>query len=100
MLCSSGFELYSIGSVAFRTLVNFLSRCQGNRFGFAQLMLPLSSCYPVLLEKGSAFFLLRQVGRSRAKVSQVSTSRSKLFSNALRRSFFPPFECFPSANSP
>ena len=43
MLCSSGFELYSIGSVAFRTLVNFLSRCQGNRFGFAQLMLPLSS---------------------------------------------------------
>ena len=47
MLCSS--ELYSIGSVAFRTLVNFLSRCQGNRFGFAQLMLPLCSCYPVLL---------------------------------------------------
>ena len=64
MLCSSGFELYSIGSVAFRTLVNFLSRCQGNRFGFAQLMLPLSSCYPVLLQKGSAFVDFATPGRS------------------------------------
>ena len=64
MLSSSGFELYSIGSVAFRTLVNFLSRGQGNRFVFAQLMLPLSSCYPVLLEKGSAFVDFATPGRS------------------------------------
>ena len=43
------------GSVAFRTLVSFLSRCQEYRFGFAQLTLPQSPCYPGLLEKGSAF---------------------------------------------
>ena len=44
--------------------MNFLSRGQGNRFVFAQLMLPLSSCYPVLLEKGSAFVDFATPGRS------------------------------------
>ena len=52
------------GSVAFRTLVRFLSRCQGDRFGFAQLVLPLSPCYPALLEKGSAFVDFATPGRS------------------------------------
>ena len=52
------------GFPAFRTLVSFLSRCQGDRFGFAQLMLPLSPCYLVLLEDDRAFVDLPMPGRS------------------------------------
>ena len=52
------------GSVAFWTLVSFLSRCQGDHFEFAQLTLPLSPCYPVFLEKGSAFVDFATPGRS------------------------------------
>ena len=42
-------------STALPTLVSFLSRCQGDRFGFVQLTLPLSPCYPVLLAEDRAF---------------------------------------------
>ena len=51
------------GSAAFWTLVRFLSRCQGGRFGFVQLMLPLSPCYPVLLTEDSAFVDFATPGR-------------------------------------
>ena len=71
------FPLWLINHVqkALQTLVIFLSRCQGDHFGFAQLMLPLP------------LTLLCQAGWSRAKVSQVSTSISKIYSNALRQSY-------------
>ena len=48
---------------ALQTLVIFLSRCQGDHFGFAQLMLPLSPCYPVWLKKDSAFVDFAMPGR-------------------------------------
>ena len=55
--------------------------------GFVQLTLPLSPCYPVLLEEDNDLLtLLHHAGRSRARVSQVSTPMSKLFSDALRQS--------------
>jgi len=50
-------------SAAFWTLVSFLSRCQGDRFGFVQLMLPLSPCYPVLLAEDGAFVDFATPGR-------------------------------------
>ena len=52
------------GCAAFRTLVSFLSRCQGDLVGFAQLTLPLSPCYPVLLEEDSVFVDFATPGRS------------------------------------
>ena len=51
------------GSAAFRTLVSFLRRCQGDRFGFVQLTLPLSPCYRVLLAEDSAFVDFATPGR-------------------------------------
>ena len=58
--CSTGME----GSATFWTLVSFLSRCQGDHFGFAHLMLPLGPCYPVLLEEDSAFVDFAMPGKS------------------------------------
>ena len=53
------------GSVTFWTLVSFLNRCQGDHFEFAQLtLLLMSPCYPVVLEKGSAFVDFATPGRS------------------------------------
>ena len=52
------------GSATFWTLVSFLGRCQGDRFGFAHLMLPLGPPYPVLLEEDSAFVDFATPGKS------------------------------------
>ena len=57
---STGIE----GSATFWTLVSFLSRCQGDRFGFAHLMLPVGPCNPVLLEEDSAFVDFAMPGES------------------------------------
>ena len=51
------------GSATFWTLVSFLSSCQGDCFGFVQLTLPLSPCYPVLLAEDSAFVDFATLGR-------------------------------------
>ena len=52
------------GFATFWTLVSFLSRCQGDRFGFAHLMLPLGPRYPVLCEEDSAFVDFAMPGKS------------------------------------
>ena len=90
-------------TAATRTLVSFLSRCQRDRFEFAPLTLPLS---PFCSKRTvSLLTLLRQAGRSRARVSQVSPLYVKSFSATLwdspcSASFFHPMSVSPTGNGP